>query len=142
MISQKKEFTLNQHIENFFSLEQNIDIQNLLNFHKKNIPQQFENLFLKNEQIDSKNILKELDMKKIFSKINNTSTNFGNFFLEKLLESPTHNLDILKKRESILKNLKKNYSKEIDETLKSSQKELNHIFWFFKERNIVTSFIT
>ena len=136
---QNKDFTLNEHVENFFTLNQNINIQELLNFHKKDIPQTFFQLFQNKSEIDTQNIWSELDINNVLHQFNKTKTNFGDFFLKKLLNSPSHHLNILQERQQILKTL--NPSPEISNQIKSCQKDLNNIFWFFKEQDEHSDFI-
>lgn len=138
---QNKDMTLGEHVENYFSLNENVNIQELLNFHKKDIPNIFYELFQNKSIIDTKNIWSELDMKNILQHINKTKTNFGDFFLNKLLNSPTHHHNILLERQKILKDLKENQSEKIVTEIKSCQTDLNNIFWFFKESDEHSDFI-
>ena len=74
----------------------------------------------------------------IFNSINKTKTIFGKALLKINLNNPTTNIDVLKKKQKIIKNLLKDEDKfkKIQECLESISKLENTLLWTLKEKSI------
>ena len=74
----------------------------------------------------------------IFNSINKTKTIFGKALLKINLNNPTTNIDVLKNKQKIIKNLLKDEDKfkKIQECLESISKLENTLLWTLKEKSI------
>lgn len=78
------------------------------------------------------------DVNTIYSKVNNTITEFGNCYLKSILEKPTYDINILEARQNIQNNYFNLGKENIDKITKSLNiiKELERdISWFWNNKN-------
>ena len=78
------------------------------------------------------------DVNTIYSKVNNTITEFGNCYLKSILEKPTYDINILEARQNIQNNYFNLGKENIDKITKSLSiiKELERdISWFWNNKN-------
>jgi DNA mismatch repair protein MutS len=95
-----------------------------------------ENIVDLSKTYDDLELFQSADAQSIFDAIDNTETFIGSIYLEKILDSPTTNLEELKERQRICKALlseKKNFS-EICDTLVKINKYEKALLWALKEK--------
>jgi DNA mismatch repair protein MutS len=145
LLKEKESFTFNEHVENFFNSEQNYDevIDKLFAIKK---PSWMNTFFTDEKNKIEKNVLDELDIftnVNLFSKIDRTKTIFGRYILKKILQNPTHNLEILNNRKEFLLYLTKN--KENLENINNQLTDINKLdkqfLWFWRENDEHSDFI-
>jgi DNA mismatch repair protein MutS len=145
LLKEKESFTFNEHVENFFNSEQNYDevIDKLFAIKK---PSWMNTFFTDGKNKIEKNVLDELDIftnVNLFSKIDRTKTIFGRYILKKILQNPTHNLEILNNRKEFLLYLTKN--KENLENINNQLTDINKLdkqfLWFWRENDEHSDFI-
>lgn len=145
LLKEKESFTFNEHVENFFNSEQNYDevIDKLFAIKK---PSWINTFFTDEKNKIEKNVLDELDIftnVNLFSKIDRTKTIFGRYILKKILQNPTHNLEILNNRKEFLLYLTKN--KENLENINNQLTDINKLdkqfLWFWRENDEHSDFI-
>ena len=93
--------------------------------------------FTSNMSIKSENNEDKVDYNKtIYSKLNNTKTAMGDIILKNIIENPINNIDLLKKRQSLLKNyinLDNNNKDIINKTLQNIKYLEKDLKWFWDQ---------
>ena len=107
---------LTELLSNKLLFDKSVDIDN--NF--------YQDLEIFNDNKNEKN-------ESILSKIDNTRTTMGHNILKNILSNPIKNIDILEKRQLILKNINKDDHEIIKEKLDKIKKTENDIAWFWKD---------
>lgn len=92
---------------------------------------EIDNNFFQDLEIFSDNTNK--DDNSIFKKIDNTVTTMGKNTLKNILLNPIKNIDILEKRQLIIKNINKDDYKAINENLKNIYKLEEDLSWFWND---------
>ena len=145
LLKEKETFSINDHIENFFNLEQdeNQVIEHLFITKQPN----WWNIFFSNynNKIDN-NLQEDLDIftkTNLFSKIDKTKTIYGKYILQKLLKNPSNNLTILNNRTNFIKMLtNKNYDLTKLNNLIDKIKNYDKSFlWFWRNNDEHSDFI-
>ena len=145
LLKEKETFSTNDHIENFFNLEQdeNQVIEHLFITKQPN----WWNIFFSNynNKIDN-NLQEDLDIftkTNLFSKIDKTKTIYGKYILQKLLKNPSNNLTILNNRTNFIKMLtNKNYDLTKLNNLIDKIKNYDKSFlWFWRNNDEHSDFI-
>ena len=138
LLQEKKNYSLQDHINNFInpnqlSQEQIDEIISNENYY----PLAFTQLFSKKENFPIKHITNEIEIfnDNIYNNLCTCHTRLGKIYTNKMLNNPSSDLIILGGRQDILRRVCQNYSVEIERKIVELRENVEDIFWFFKDKN-------
>lgn len=144
LLQEKKNFTLNEHVENFSNLYEfsNQELQALI-CSPNNQPSFFKSIYSPNTNFPSEHITNELELysKNIHNNICNCQTQIGTVYYNLLLNNPVSDKNILRLRQKTVEHFSKNYVPSIVSKIKQLQNDINDCLWFYKPKNEHSDYI-
>jgi len=146
LFQNKKNFSLQEHVEQFENSSQfsKDEIDTIIS-NEKYYPKIFKELFINKESSNFpiKHITDEIELfnPSIYNNVTNYHTPLGDIYQSKILKNPVSNLEILQKRQEIIRNVCHNFSSQIDSSILNSKKSISDTLWFFKNNDDHSDYI-